>query len=213
MTLSRRNFIKAGGAAAAGTMVLPPLLTSCNNLQLTPDVKNYLDHFEVTPQMLQKVIAEAMSKGGDYADLFFEHTISNSLGLEDGKVNSANSNVDYGVGVRVLKGDQTGFAYTETTSLQDMLKVAKTAANIANDPVTFKGSKLLEKEIPNYYKVSQKWENSTVEEKIPFVQKLNDRLYFDPIQRIQRTHLLILMRIKELFELWLSVPLIAHKDL
>ncbi len=177
MTLSRRNFIKAGGAATVGTMVLPPLLKSCNNLQLSPDVKSYLDHFEVTPQMLQKVIAEAMSKGGDYADLFFEHTISNSLGLEDGKVNSANSNVDYGVGVRVLKGDQTGFAYTESTSLQDMLKVAKTAANIANDPVTFKSSRLLEKEIPNYYKVSRKWENSTVEEKIPFVQKLNDRLF------------------------------------
>ncbi len=95
MTLSRRNFIKTGGAAAAGTMVLPPLLNSCNNIQLPPDVKSYLDHFEVTPKMLQQVIAEAMSKGGDYADLFFEHTISNSLGLEDGKVNSAHSNVDY----------------------------------------------------------------------------------------------------------------------
>ncbi|MCK4879200.1 MAG: TldD/PmbA family protein [Bacteroidales bacterium] len=177
MTLDRRSFIKTGGAAVAGTMVLPPLLKSCQNIQISPDVKSYLDHFEVTPEMLQKVIAEAMSKGGDYADLFFEHTISNSLGLEDGKVNSAHSNVDYGVGIRVLKGDQTGFAYTESTSLQDMLKVAKTAANIANDPVTFKHSDLIEKTIPNYYKVSQKWENSTIEEKIPFVQKVNDRLY------------------------------------
>jgi TldD protein len=127
--------------------------------------------------MLQKVIAEAMSKGGDYADLFFEHKISNSLGLEDGKVNSASSNVDYGVGIRVLKGDQTGFAYTETTELKDMLKVALTAANIASDPVTFNQDLFNEKVTPNYYKVARKWENSTVEEKIPFVQKLNDRLY------------------------------------
>ena len=176
MSINRRNFIKTGGAAVAGTMVLPPLLKSCQNLQISPDVKSYLDHFEVTPEMLQKVIAEAMSKGGDYADLFFEHKISNTLGLEDGNVNQAYSNVDYGVGVRVLKGDQTGFAYTETTTLQDMLKVAKTAANIANDPVTFKQSEFTEKTIPNYYKVSQKWENSTVEEKIPYVQKVNDRL-------------------------------------
>jgi len=176
MSINRRNFIKTGGAAVAGTMVLPPLLNSCQNLQISPDVKSYLDHFEVTPEMLQKVIAEAMSKGGDYADLFFEHKISNTLGLEDGNVNQAYSNVDYGVGVRVLKGDQTGFAYTETTTLQDMLKVAKTAANIANDPVTFKQSEFTEKTIPNYYKVSQKWENSTVEEKIPYVQKVNDRL-------------------------------------
>jgi len=177
MTLDRRSFIKTGGAAVAGTMVLPPLLKSCQNIQISPDVKSYLDHFEVTPEIMQKVIAEAMSKGGDYADLFFEHTLSNSLGLEDGKVNSANSNVDYGVGVRVLKGDQTGFAYTESTSLQDMLKVAKTAANIANDPVTFNQGELIEKTIPNYYKVSQKWENSSIEEKIPYVQKLNDRLF------------------------------------
>lgn len=161
----------------AGTMIVPPLLTSCQNIPISPDVKSYLDHFEVTPQMLQKVIAEAMSMGGDYADLFFEHTISNSLGLEDGKVNSAFSNVDYGVGIRVLKGDQTGFAYTETTSLSDMLKVAKTAANIASDPVTFNQAGLVEKMAPNYYKVSQKWENASVEQKIPFVQKVNDRLF------------------------------------
>ncbi len=177
MIVDRRSFIKTGGAAVAGTMVLPPLLKSCQNIQISPDVKSYLDHFEVTAQMLQKVIAEAMSKGGDYADLFFEHKISNTLGLEDGKVNQAYSNVDYGMGVRVLKGDQTGFAYTETISEKDMLKVAKTAANIAGDPVTFKQDEILEKTAPNYYKISQKWENATVEEKIPYVQKLNDRVF------------------------------------
>ncbi len=175
--LNRRSFIKTGGAATAGAMLLPPLLHSCQGIQISPDVKSYFDHFEVTPQMLQKVIAEAMSKGGDYADLFFEHKISNTLALEDAKVNQAYSKVDYGVGIRVLKGDQTGFAYTETTALKDMLKVAKTAANIASDPVTFKQSDLSEKPVPNYYKISQKWENATVEEKIPYVQKVNDRLF------------------------------------
>jgi len=177
MKLTRRSFIQTGGVAVAGTMVLPPLLNSCQNLQISPDMKSYLDLFEVTPQMLQKVIAEAMSKGGDYADLFFEHKISNTLGLEDGNVNQAYSNVDYGVGVRVLKGDQTGFAYTETTTLQDMLKVAKTAANIASDPGTFKQGEILEKIPPNYYKISQKWENVSVDDKIPYVQKVNDRIF------------------------------------
>lgn len=177
MKFDRRGFIKTGGAAVAGSMVLPPLLTSCQNLQLSTNVKSFLDHFEVNPQMLQNVISEAMSRGGDYADLFFEHKISNTLALEDGKVNRAYSNVDYGMGVRVLKGDQTGFAYTETVSLADMLKVAKTAANIASDPATFKQEKLLEKAPANYYKISQKWENVSVEDKIPFVQRINDRVF------------------------------------
>ena len=177
MIFSRRSFIKSGGAAVAGTMVLPPLLKSCQNLQLSPDVNSYLDHFEVTPRMLQRVIAEAMSKGGDYADLFFEHKISNTLGLEDGKVNRAYSNMDYGMGVRVLKGDQTGFAYTETISLEDMLKVAKTAANIASNPLDFRKNQLMEKIPANYYRISRKWEDVSVEDKVPFVQKINDRVF------------------------------------
>ena len=177
MKLTRRSFLQTGGAAVAGTMVLPPLLNSCQNIQISPDVKSYLDHFEVTPRMMQKVIAEAMSRGGDYADLFFEHKISNTLALEDGKVNRAYSNVDYGMGVRVLKGEQTGFAYTETISQADMLKVAKTAANIASDPVTFKQGDILEKAPADYYKISQKWEHATVEDKVPYVQKINDRVF------------------------------------
>ena len=177
MIQDRRSFLKTSGAATAGAMLLPPMLRSCQNLQISPDIQSYLDHFEVTPKMLQKVIASAMSRGGDYSDLFFEHRISNTLVLQDGKVNQSYSNVDYGVGVRTLKGDQTGYAYTESTSLADMEKVAGTAANIANDPVTFKQSEIQEKLPPNYYKISQKWEQTSVEEKIPFLQKLNDRVF------------------------------------
>jgi TldD protein len=73
MRTNRRNFIKTSGAAVAGGMILPPFLQSFQNVQISGNVKNYLDHFEVSAEMLQKVIAAAMSKGGDYADLFFEH--------------------------------------------------------------------------------------------------------------------------------------------
>ncbi|HDS07966.1 MAG TPA: TldD/PmbA family protein [Bacteroides sp.] len=177
MIFTRRNFLKAGSAAVAGTMVLPPLLSSCQNIQISPDVKSYLDHFEVTPEMLQKVISEAMSKGGDYADLFFEHKIANTLALEDGIVNRAYSNVDYGMGVRVLKGDQTGFAYTENISLEEMLDAAKTAASIAGDPVTFKQGELLEKIPADYYRISRKWEDASVEEKVPYLQQINSRIF------------------------------------
>ena len=86
MEVNRRNFIKTSGMVAAGAVILPPFVQSCQNAQISNTVKSYLDHFEVSTEMLQKVIAEAMSKGGDYADLFFEHKISNNLGLEDGNV-------------------------------------------------------------------------------------------------------------------------------
>lgn len=177
MNLNRRNFIKSGAAAAAGSMVLPPLMQSCQDIQTSTDVKTYMDHFEVSAEMMQKVISEAMSKGGHYADLFFEHRISSSLGLQDGKVNRAYSNVDYGVGIRVLKGDQTGYSYSETIDPESMLNAARMAANIANEPSEFHTVPLQEKLPADYYKISQKWEDVSVKDKVPFVQKLNDKVF------------------------------------
>ena len=177
MKTNRRNFIKTSGAAVAGGMILPPFLQSFQNVQISTDVKNYLDQFEVSAEMLQKVIAAAMSKGGDYADLYFEHKKSNSLGLEDGKVNRAYSNIDFGVGIRVLKGDQTGFAYSETITLEAMLNAARLAANIADSQKEYKNADITEKIPPRFYNISKKWDDVSVEDKVPYVQKINDRIF------------------------------------
>ncbi len=177
MNVNRRNFIKTSGAAVAGSMILPPFMQSCQNVQISENVKSYLDHFEVSAEMLQKVIATAMSKGGDYADLFFEHKISNNISLQDRKVNRASSNIDYGVGIRVLKGDQTGFAYSENISLEDMQNAAKMAASIANENVSFKAMPLTEKIPSGYYKISKMWEDVSVKDKVPFVQQINDKVF------------------------------------
>lgn len=177
MRLDRRDFIKTSGMFAAGSMVLPTLLQGCQNVQISANVKSYLDHFEVSAEMLQKVIAAAMSKGGNYADLFFEHKITNSLSLEDGQVNRAYSNVDYGVGIRVLKGDQTGYAYSETLSMDEMLNAAKMAANIANQPKEFVPVGITEKAPADYYRISKNWTDVAIKDKVPFVQKLNDKIF------------------------------------
>ena len=92
-----------------------------------------LNHFGVSEGDLKKVLGVALEKGGDYADLFFEHSFNNYIGLQDGAVNRASSNIDYGVGIRVLSGDQSGYAYVENVTLQDMLTAARTAARIANE--------------------------------------------------------------------------------
>jgi TldD protein len=177
MKTNRREFIKTSGAAVAGGMILPPVLPSFSNNQMTENVRNYLNHFEVSAEMLQKVMAAAMSKGGDYADLFFEHKKSNILALEDRKVNRALTDVGYGVGIRVLKGDQTGFAYSETITLEDMLNAANMAASIATRGNGFIPAGMTEKVPADHYKILRRWDDVSVEDKVPFVQKINDKVF------------------------------------
>ena len=140
--------------------------------------QNILDHFSITENDLLKVINEALGKGADYADIFFEHTFSNSISLRDGEVNRAASNIDFGVGIRVVSGDQTGYAYVENTEITELLKAAKTAAGIASIPS--KGItpiEIKEKHFRNHYKIERPWLDISVADKKSFVQKLNDRIF------------------------------------
>ena len=91
-----------------------------------------LDHFKVTLNDLQHIIAVAMERGATYADIYFEHAYSNNVRLIDNNVDNASTHIEYGAGVRVVVGDQTGYAYTETATVEDLLKAAHTANRIAS---------------------------------------------------------------------------------
>ena len=177
MDFKRREFIKISGITAAGSLIIPPFFNSCKGIKLSDNAESYLNHFEVTRELLQKVISAAMEKGADYADLYFEHTLENYSSLEDGKVNSAYSNIGFGVGIRVLKGDQTGYAYSENITPDAMLKAARTAANIADSSARFSPVNINEYISPNYYPLKTSWEETSVKEKIPFVQRMNDKIF------------------------------------
>ncbi len=177
MNLKRREFIRLGGISVAGSMIIPSLLQSCKSFPVSDSAAGYMEHFEVTPQQIQKVIATALEMGADYADLYFEHTLSNNCTLEDGKVNSAYSNIRYGVGIRVLKGDQTGYAYSEEVTPEAMMKAARTAANIANTVSSSDPVDINEYVAPNYYPIINSWENTSIKSKIPYLQRMNDKVF------------------------------------
>lgn len=140
-------------------------------------IEDVLTHFSVNTSDLKKVITEALGKGGDYADLFFEHTINNALSLRDGEVNRASSNIDFGVGIRVVTGDQTGYAYVENTYMPDMLRAAKTAAEIASLRKEVNPIDIHEKKFHNYYKIEKPWEDISVNQKKEYLEKLNKRIF------------------------------------
>jgi TldD protein len=85
----------------------------------------------VDASLVQRLLSAALDRGGDYADLFFEYVVSGSYALEEGILKSASRAVSMGLGVRVLAGDATGFAYVQELTPEAMLRAARTAAQIA----------------------------------------------------------------------------------
>lgn len=91
----------------------------------------YLALFQVSEQQLDGLASEGLRGGGSYCDLFFENTEYHELLLRDGIVSSGGFHVDFGVGIRVLKGERTGYAYSESTDARSMAEAVKAATLIA----------------------------------------------------------------------------------
>ena len=176
--MDRRNFIRTGGLALAGAVAAPTFASDLTGNKEAAPVSSAMQHFGITHADVRKTLTAALEKGGDYADLFFEHTFTNSVALQDGAVNRSNSNIDFGMGVRVLSGDQTGYAYIENVTLEEMLKAARTAARIASSSVKTKPVSLTERPLKaNCYAISTPWEGVALKEKTPYLQKLNDKIF------------------------------------
>lgn len=88
--------------------------------------------YEVDHEVARKLLTIALEKGGDYADLFFEYRAAGGLSFEEGITRSASRGVSMGLGVRVQKGEATGYAYVEDLSFEAMKRAAETAARIAS---------------------------------------------------------------------------------
>ena len=94
----------------------------------------FFEKFGITERLLERCLGEALSAGGDYADLYFESVTSTSLGVDEQIVKSASQGASSGCGVRVLSGERTGYAYTDNLSPERLLHAARTAALIASGP-------------------------------------------------------------------------------
>jgi len=138
----------------------------------------YLNIFQVDVPALDKLIGEALATGGGYADLYFENTTYGSLLLRDGAVTSGGNHIDFGVGVRVLSGEKTGYAYSESTAWEDMLASARAAAQIASSSaeVSPYGTRNPSRGEPNpnadRYPIEQPWRGTPMSTFLPFLQKL-----------------------------------------
>ncbi len=87
---------------------------------------------DVPVSEMERLLSLALGRGGDFADLYFEHERTSSLLLEEGIIRTASAGVTCGLGVRVVTGERTGYAYTDDLSGPAMARAAETAAHIAS---------------------------------------------------------------------------------
>ncbi len=104
-----------------------------SDIAIREPVRYCLDHFGLDESVLERTVGEAAARQVDLADLYFELGSSQGVGLEDGIVKSASQHVTRGVGVRVVAGDKTGYAYSDDVTIESLGVASRTAQAIARE--------------------------------------------------------------------------------
>ncbi len=141
---------------------------------------NNLDRFGLTEDQLRILISEGLGNGGDWCDLYLEDTSYYDLMLRDGTVGTGGFHIDYGCGIRVLKGEKTGYAYAESTDYRDLVSAARAAGAIASGSGGTAGGNSLRHyrsddgtfSVRNHYPVEKDWREAEAKNFIPFLERI-----------------------------------------
>ena len=120
---------------------------------------------DISVSEMERLLSLALGRGGSFADLYFQHHRTSSLLLEEGILRTASAGVSCGLGVRVVSGEKTGYAYTDELSWEAMKRAAETAAYIAE------GSRELPPERVTKAPVERRYGRSTVSD-LDVVQRI-----------------------------------------
>jgi len=137
--------------------------------------------FGITRHNLETYLGEALSQGGDYADLYFEYLVTSSIGIDESMVKSAAQGVSMGVGVRVISGERTGYAYSDDLAPEKIRKAANVAAHIAAAPAKVAKFDLNEGRKHNLYPVLTAPTETAFSERVDLVKRADRAARaFDP---------------------------------
>jgi TldD protein len=146
--------------------------------------------FGITERDLESYLSEALSAGGEYADLYFEYLATSSIGIDEGMVKSATEGVTLGVGVRVIAGERTGYAYSDDLSPEKIRKAARVAAHIARGPASVVKSGFEQARPHDLYPMLRAPNEMGLEERVDLVKRADRaaRGYDSRVFQVQATY-------------------------
>lgn len=178
--MKRREFLSRAAAGGA-ILTMPAFLQGCGTqlasiVSEPPPENPFLTWFEVDESTVTQLMSALTANGADIADAYFQHTRSTSLSFANGAVGNSGSAIEQGVGLRLVKGDQTGFAFTEDLSLQAMLATAESAAVIANGTTATAAPALQFLPPGDLYAIAMPWSDVGVDRRTAILQSIDEKV-------------------------------------
>ena len=144
----------------------------------------------LSPALIERLLSAAMSKDGDFAEVYVERAITTAVMLDERKIKSAQTGMIQGVGVRVISGSKVGYAYSDDLDQAALFRAAQTAALIAEGTGSEKSFQVSREPTPLYYRVATPLSQIDVARKAELVRRTDRAAHaFDPrVKQVTATY-------------------------
>lgn len=133
--ISRRIFLQRGAlvSTAVLTGALGPSLLFRRDAEaaimgIGQELRDVLNE-----ETVNRILVEALQRGGDFAEIFAEQRFKTNIVLDDGKIDSVTYGYPRGAGVRVVRRTQTGYAYSDDVTYNSLLDAAHVASSVVEN--------------------------------------------------------------------------------
>lgn len=86
----------------------------------------------LSSQIAQDIIFHGMSLGADFVDIFVERTHSENMVFRNSRAEDIQSGALFGIGIRLIYGQQALYGYTNSTDRDELLRITKLLASRIN---------------------------------------------------------------------------------
>lgn len=168
--ISRRKILQMGLGAGAGLALWELYrLGLADRLARGPASRIAFEELGLGREELRRVLAAALERGGQYADVFLERSVSSYMGHDGERVQNAGVEAVSGAAVRVMADGRTAFRATGDLTLEGLMTAAREAGAAARSGVGARVGALSPLTLPDLYHVAAPALSEPMREKEEFL--------------------------------------------
>jgi TldD protein len=166
-TISRRLFLK-GACVTVASLSAPALLRTAGAQPPMSPAEEF-----PAPEAIDRILSQALSRGGDYADLYLESGASTRITLTDGRIQGMEFGILRGGGVRTVIGERVGYAYAESLEVAPLFEAATTSAAIASGGARGAAQPVSPINFPHYITIQDAIQSEAVARKVALLERVD----------------------------------------
>jgi TldD protein len=124
--------------------------------------------------LVRKILDLGLSKGADFAEVFVEDSETSAIDLLDRKIDSINSGNSFGVGIRLLYGDDAYYGYSSDVAEDVLLKLTANLAQSRRDGGGAQAAPLRPQAVSDRHPVRQDPARVPKDERVALLRRMDE---------------------------------------